>query len=100
VLRTVVNKETGQRAFMGRVQNGHEVGRVLNSHLAVHSLPPADSTDLQRHSTDGWNGKTMQRLSPVVDTVSRRRGRMPCMRRMAEEAKAGGNAPDTLTSAR
>jgi len=39
-------------------------------------------------------------LSSAVDTVSRRRGRMPARSRIASDAKAGGNAPDMLTEAR
>lgn len=61
---------------------------------------PAESADLRQRKTGNRNGVTARALSRLVDAVSRRPGRMfPCGG-IAEEAKAWGNAQDTLTSAR
>ena len=86
---------------MGQAQNG--LGSGLGKVVVLSRSPaaiPALSADLQRQRTSGWNGTTSQVLSAVVDTMSRRRGRMPCERRIASEAKAAGNAADRLTEAR
>jgi hypothetical protein len=96
-LSSRLNWPTG---VIGQTQNGYETGQVLYSHLAIHPNVSGRQHGPTVAITDGRNGKTMQMLSPEVDTVSRRLGRMLCMSRMAEEAKAGGNAPDMLTSAR
>jgi hypothetical protein len=66
-----------------------------------YSLPrnPVESTVLRLQSTDIRNGGTHGQLSSAVDPGSRV-ARMPAVGRMAQEANAGGNAPDMLTWAR
>ena len=66
-----------------------------------YSLPrnPVESTGLRLQSADIRNGETHDQLSSAVDPGSRV-ARMPIVGRMAQEAKAEGNAPDMLTWAR
>jgi hypothetical protein len=58
---------------------------------------PVDSWGLRRRQTVPGNEATPSVLSVVVDTRSRRSGRMPDGSRIVQEANASGNAEDTLT---
>jgi len=61
---------------------------------------PAERADLPQRKTGNRNGVTARALSRLVDAVSRRPGHMCPCGGIAEEAKAWGNAQETLTSAR
>jgi hypothetical protein len=64
---------------MGQAQNG--LGSGLRKVVVLNRSPtaiPALSADLQRRRTRRGNGTTSRVLSSVVDTMSRRPGRMPC----------------------
>jgi len=67
-----------------------------------HALPknPVESTALRMRTMEAGNGVTLH--GPLGSRSLPRVGanRMPCGRRMPEEAKAWGNAQDMLTSGR
>jgi hypothetical protein len=64
------------------------------------SITPVESTALQMRAMETGNGVTPR--GPLRGRSPHGVGanRMPCGRRMPEEAKARGNAQDTLTSGR
>lgn len=91
-------KPTGPRGLKGLPQNGDESGLVEVPTTNVVPMAPVESATLSRRHTDSRNGGTDRVLSVPVTTRSRCQPHAP-VGRIAEQAKARGNARDTLTSA-
>jgi hypothetical protein len=81
-------------------RQGSRLGDRYNP--SVHSLTiPALSTDLQQINTNGWNGETPLKGS-CRRSIRQAGDQAACPKgsRIAQEANAGGNAPDMQTWAR